>query len=371
MDAYSLGQFLRQARESKELELADAVAALRIRLPILEAFEAGEFDSANLSEIQLRGMLRIYARFLELDEEQALRQYDEMRLDQQRRGRWRLRRRSRRQAGELPMRAIDMEQRRAARRGGWWRVLLLMLASAVAVALIVYVTAQLVDERKDAEAGDGAGTQDASGGSSPAATSAPATATPTPIPPTPSDRAFYDGSGVLASLLMTQRNWIRVISDGIEVYAGIAAPGELLEYRALNEIIVSASNAMGLDVYWNGQRQQPFGDRGQRVDLRFGVDELTYSLGPAGAPTPISPTSPPPKSAVLMPGDGPEPSPSPSQTPAASDTPVLAPSQTFTPSVTPTASDTPTITPVPTETAILPPRVTQAGLPPTKAGARA
>ena len=55
MDAYSLGQFLREAREANEIEIADAVAKLRIRQPILESFEAGEFEVRGVPEIQIRG----------------------------------------------------------------------------------------------------------------------------------------------------------------------------------------------------------------------------------------------------------------------------------------------------------------------------
>ena len=80
MDAYSLGQYLREAREANEIEIADVVAKLRIRQPILESFEAGEFEVRGVPEIQIRGLLRIYARFLELDEDHVLLLYDQMRF---------------------------------------------------------------------------------------------------------------------------------------------------------------------------------------------------------------------------------------------------------------------------------------------------
>ena len=45
MDAYSLGQYLREAREAKEIEIEDVVAKLRIRQPILESFRGGRIRS--------------------------------------------------------------------------------------------------------------------------------------------------------------------------------------------------------------------------------------------------------------------------------------------------------------------------------------
>ena len=60
------GRFCVKRAKPTTITIEDAVAALRIRQPILEAFEAGEFEIKGVPEIQVRGMLRIYGRFLEL-----------------------------------------------------------------------------------------------------------------------------------------------------------------------------------------------------------------------------------------------------------------------------------------------------------------
>ena len=124
MDAYSLGQILQEAREAKELELADVVAKLRIRQPILEAFEAGEFEIRGVPEIQIRGLLRIYARQLELDEDHVLLLYDQMRIAQEKGRRGRGRRRQRPQPVEEPFSSTQplqeievVERRRSGCRG--------------------------------------------------------------------------------------------------------------------------------------------------------------------------------------------------------------------------------------------------------------
>lgn len=388
MDTYSFGQFLREAREARGIELAEAVAALRIRQPILEAFEAGEFVVANLSDIQVRGMLRNYAGFLQLDEEDVLQRYREARFGKKGRGRWRLRGKAQsspkpagRPGAAAPMQEIDVEQVRAARRRRWISLALIFAFSAGAIALIAFVTNELIEMPMVDESETTLIAADASPETAPTATRRPApTFTPTAIPPTPSNRAPYSGSGVLASIMMTQRSWIRIVGDGVERYAGIAVPGALLEYDANSEILVTASNAMGLDVIWNGQPQGQIGGRGQRVDLRFTVDQVEYTLGQPGAPTPISPTAPVTatmtltSAAVIVTATpaadivevaSPRPAATMAETAAPSDTPL--PSATAT--ATPTATDTATASMTPTLSAILPPRVTQLGLPPTKEGA--
>ena len=136
MDAFSLGQILREAREAKSITIEDAVAALRIRQPILEAFEAGEIAIERVPEIQARGMLRIYGRFLDLDEEEVLRLYDQLRLAQAKARRGRRGRGGGKQAAAeqalgatQPMLEMQLAERRSSTCGSLLRVLLVMLFS--------------------------------------------------------------------------------------------------------------------------------------------------------------------------------------------------------------------------------------------------
>ena len=374
MDAYSLGQLLREAREANEITIEDAVARLKIRQPILESFEAGEFEVSGVPEIQLRGMLRIYGRFLELDEENVLLLYDQMRLamEKGRRRRGRRRREADTEAerglsSTQPLQEAHLAERRASTCGSLLRLLLLLLISAAAFAIIVYVTVELAGiELGDSPTVAGEATTPLP----PTETAAPLPTDTAALPPTASGRAQYGGSGILVSLLLTQRSWLQVLADGVEQFSGIAAPDTLLEYNAVSEIHVTAANALALDVIWNGQQQGQIGGRGQRADIRFTATEAIVELGPAGAPTPMSPTAEPtvPEIAAteVEPTATEGPSRVPTETPVPSATPVPTASFTPPPTVTPLPSATPTEGP---PTAILPPRVTQAGLLPTKEGA--
>ena len=372
MDGYSLGQILREAREAKEITIEDAVAGLKIRQPILEAFEAGEFEVAGVPEIQVRGMLRIYGRFLELDEEDVLRLYSQMRVAQEKSRRGRRGRRRRREEADAervlsstqPMQEMQLAERRSTTCGSLLRVMLLLIFSAAALAIIVYVTIELTG----IEIGDvGALAGEPTSAPPPTNTDAPRPTDTFAIAPTAAGRAQYGGSGILVSLLLTQRSWMSVQVDGVEQFSGVAAPDTLLEYNALSEVRVAAANAMALDVIWNGQQQGQIGGRGQRADIRFTATEAIVELGPAGAPTPVSPTAEVVVVAAVV-------------EPTATEGPSTTPTETLIPSATPiptlTYTPWPTITPIPSETpslgpptAILPPRVTQAGLPPTKEGA--
>ena len=388
MDAYSLGQYLREAREAKEIRIEDVVAQLRIRQPILDSFEAGDFEVRGVPEIQIRGLLRIYGRFLELDEDHVLLLYDQMRLAQEKGRRGRRGRRRRPEPIEEPFRStqplqeIELVERRSSGCRSVVRLLLLLLLSAAAVAVIAFVTLELAGVELGAEPE----TATEAPAVAPSATAeAPATEAPEPTLEYAVNRTQYSGSGILVSLLLTQRSWLSLEVDGAEVYVGIAAADTLLEYSAESEVLLSAGNALALDLIWNGQRQGQIGERGQRVDIRFTADTAVVSLGPASDLASETPTETaevateeavvetvvqdveqdlePSPTAII------EASPAPTVTPIATDPPTAQATVTPLPTEVIIATATPTATEPPDPTAILPPRVTQAGLPPTKEGA--
>jgi cytoskeleton protein RodZ len=72
----SIGQQLRQAREAQSLSLDQASQTTRIRLHYLEALEADQFTLLP-SSAQLRGFLRAYADYLQLNSSQLIEQLEQ------------------------------------------------------------------------------------------------------------------------------------------------------------------------------------------------------------------------------------------------------------------------------------------------------
>lgn len=70
-----LGRWLREARKAKGTTLEEAEKATRIRARFLELLEAGDFAAFPGGDVQLRGFLRIYARYLDLSPEEVLGRY--------------------------------------------------------------------------------------------------------------------------------------------------------------------------------------------------------------------------------------------------------------------------------------------------------
>jgi len=74
MSLESFGEQLRKSRERKQISLANISEATRISVKFLEAIEAGKFSI--LPQAYVRAFLREYARAIELDPEELVRQYD-------------------------------------------------------------------------------------------------------------------------------------------------------------------------------------------------------------------------------------------------------------------------------------------------------
>ena len=67
----AVGQKLEEARNRKGISIREVSESTKIRGDYLSAFEANSFD-IDLPEVYLRGFIRLYARFLDLDQESIL-----------------------------------------------------------------------------------------------------------------------------------------------------------------------------------------------------------------------------------------------------------------------------------------------------------
>ena len=64
----AIGQKLEEARNRKGISIREASESTKIRGDFLTAFEAGNFE-LSIPDVYLRGFVKLYARFLDLDQE--------------------------------------------------------------------------------------------------------------------------------------------------------------------------------------------------------------------------------------------------------------------------------------------------------------
>jgi transcriptional regulator with XRE-family HTH domain len=406
MGLQDFGRRLRQSREARELSLADAEQALRIRKRILESFELGEFEHPSLSVVQINGFIRNYARWLGLDEDETLEQFEAAKVDDSRRSRRRRKDKTLPKRSTQELRAVNGGRSitdthptlvpvkvkvaplpapvappganlRPQRGAGVLTLLLRLLVAVGALAIIGFVGVQIWQSTPTGIVATGDDNPFAQGPTVPTFTLAPTATRTLPTSTAQSIRQTFGGQGVLVTLTMRQRTWLLVTVDQAQRFSGIARPGEILEYSGISNITVRASNAEALDVIYNGQQQQPFGNRGQQVDVTFTTTGLEIRAGQeAAVPAPAATAAN--DVGTLIAQQTPSPTPGPSPTPTETLPPTETPLPSATPSVTPLPSATPTFTatppptatagPSPTATAILPPRAAASSPTPTKSG---
>lgn len=402
MDARALGRLLREAREARQITLADAEQALRIRGRILAAFEDGVFDLPDASPVQLRGLLGNYARYLGLDDAGVLEQFAQVRQGVQRRQRRQRRRPGRQQAESQPKPVPQREPGggeglllRRRRRRNFMGALLVLALGAAALGVIAFVTMQILVEPESLPPPDLEVPQLVAATAMPTArvlqgdVAAP---DPAPVRRQRQITQNWNGSGVLVTVEAAQRTWLRLAADGEEEFAGMLRPGEHVEVAARSEIELRAGNAEALLITWNGQERDVPGLRGQMVEMVFTRTGVTLAAALAFGPTPVFTATARPTSAIdiaallgtLVPVDTPAsfwpgligPAPTPTAQAAgevlsaafasATQTASATAGATPVPSATMTAGVTATAISSPTATAVLPPRVTVPPLTPAK-----
>ncbi len=254
-----LGLWLRRTRESKQLTLADAEKALRIRRRYLQALEVGDY-TALPGEIQARGFLRNYARFLNLPVEEAIARYDAEIQGTP------VQPRAREDAGGKnlvvdrpsvfsPPPSQEEEAANASRRIPETLVLALvgLLVFFVIVAAGSFVVLQLMDR--------------------------PSAVTETPeLSPTPTVTPVAENSDVISSefipandnkvhirLVASEHAWISLSADENIVFQGVAESGQTLEAAAEELLIIATGNGSAFTLYVNGTDWGALGAEGEVV----------------------------------------------------------------------------------------------------------
>jgi hypothetical protein len=90
-----------------------------------------------------------------------------------------------------------------------------------------------------------------------------------------------------------QRTWVRVATDGAEVFAGQLLPGASKEFTGQNQVEVATGNGRGLRVIWNGRDQGTLGQVGEVV-IRLWTLNGMVTPTPTITPTPGETSTPTP-----------------------------------------------------------------------------
>jgi cytoskeleton protein RodZ len=281
----SFGERLRREREMRGISLDEIAESTKISRRHLESLEKEDFDSLP-GGIFNRGFVRAYARYLGIDEEQAVTDYAAAASEPA-------------EPEKFPLAVPEPDPELNPRRSA----LPLVLALLALVAVLAIFWAR--NRNRNGESQEtGAGTAAAS---TPSAARSPApgsNAVPTPgsaalgavttpeagSTPTPARAAAVDSPNQSAvavqplvlpsssqspermfSVMVRAKEdaWINVTADGRTVMSRVLDAGEQQSFHAGKKIIFTTGNAGGVDVSFNGKNLGTIGNESEKRVLTF------------------------------------------------------------------------------------------------------
>lgn len=248
----ALGERYRAAREARGLSLSDVSEQIRIRSVYLAAIEEERWSAIG-APVYIRGFLRTYARFLGLDPEEVVADFNA--------------------AVAPPAREPEGDERPAAARRsplrGSWLVGIAALVAALLVAFVVYNELTMRRENASpvavATAAVTAAPSSAGAAPSPAGSLGPGGVSPSPGASGGVPAAA--GANSIA-LVFSAPSWLRVTVDGNVSMEGTFPAGTSKTFHG-RKALVRLGNAGGVEIYVDGKPVGKLGKSGDVVERAF------------------------------------------------------------------------------------------------------
>jgi cytoskeleton protein RodZ len=259
-DSQSMGDYLRAARRRRRVSIERAAEDTKIQAKFLMQMESDVFDF--LAAAYVRGFLRTYARYLRVDPEPLIKEFD------------------RRFGYRVDTAQIIAAQRRARsgrkrayseRRTSGWAIAAFLAALFLAVLAVIGL--QNPPENEPAS-DDG---RVANRPESPTPTATPTVrSSPTPTP-TPTDGVIAFDDGIEVQIAATYaRCWINVTSDDDQVFSDTLEVGESETFAAEEEMVIVFGFPEGVDLTVNGTKLgRPGGEAAITITLPDDIESLT------------------------------------------------------------------------------------------------
>jgi cytoskeleton protein RodZ len=270
----SFGERLRREREMRGITLNEIAESTKISRRHLESLEKEDFDSLP-GGIFNKGFVRSYARYLGIDEEQAVADYSAASNEQPS------------PEDKFPL-EISHEPNRELNPRRSSLPLVLALLALVAVLAVFWARSRMrtAESQENTGAAASAAGSGVSPASPPASGGSPAvTPAVTELPPAPADTPAAAANkkvrqpaaantqrpehAFLVVVRAKEDSWVSLTADGKTVVSRILAAGEQRLVRAGSEVVLYTGNAGGLEVSFNGKSLGSLGNESEVRTLTF------------------------------------------------------------------------------------------------------
>ncbi|MGD0922348.1 MAG: RodZ domain-containing protein [Terriglobia bacterium] len=280
----SFGENLQREREMRGVTLQEISAATKISVRFLQALEAEEFTKLP-GGIFTRSFIRAYAKYLGLDEDRVLAEYQ-------------LVAQPRADVDLSRLVASNPEARREGSRGPFLTLVLAVVlvgggygifwysrraaepprevsppAQVPAPAVSTPAAGQISTPAPAPESARPVAEKTSATGPGAAGPGAPTAASQTPTGLDSTIASVAEG-GLVLQVAATERAWVAVDADGKTVLQRVLNPSEIQTLKAKESFDVTTGNAQGIILTLNGETLKPMGRRGEVKSIHLTESDL-------------------------------------------------------------------------------------------------
>ena len=253
----TIGSILRQQRESKKLKLEEIAEELKIRPQYLEALENDQFELLP-GKLYQRSFLKTYAQFLDLDQDQVLKMFDQYEKSQRalRKEPEGILSEGKKLSEESP--TLSSEPRSSKSRVGYWFAILAGLA--LGIFCLIYLAKPGMKKKQDI---------------APELSVAAAeslNAEPEAVDTTSFawrlDNLLTNSPEMILRIEPKGDSWIRIIADKKTLFSGIIAAKMAIEFKANDYFSINLGKNQGVEMSLNGMKMNPLEKGIHRLDRK-------------------------------------------------------------------------------------------------------
>ena len=246
----SIGSILRQQRRSKKLKLEEIAEELKIHPQYLEALENDQFELLP-GKLYQRSFLKTYAQFLDLDQGNILKMFDQYEKSQRS---FRKEPEETLPEGKKPMEksikekpSLPSQPQSSKSRAGYWFGILTGLV--LGIFCLIYLAKPGMKKKHDI--------------ASELSVAAIESLNVEPeVVDTTSfawrlDNLLTNSAEMTLRIVAKGNSWVRVTVDKNTLFSGFIAPGMAIEFKANDYFSVNLGKNEGVEFYLNGMKMKP------------------------------------------------------------------------------------------------------------------